>query len=90
MTSKQPDFNEEDWQAAEQALATAQGMPVGPERIAALKRAGQMRFDAFRRKHADQELMDRENELLRRGHPRPATNEKVPAMEDLPGPAKPR
>jgi hypothetical protein len=78
MTSKQPDFNEEDWQAAEQALATAQGMPVGPERIAALKRAGQMRFDAFRRKQEDL-LLRGENDHLRRGHARPATSEKGPS-----------
>jgi hypothetical protein len=63
MTSKEP----EDWEAAEQAFAAAQGMPVGPERIAALRRAGQMRFDAFQKKQADLELMDRENKLLRRG-----------------------
>ena len=79
MTSKELDFNEDDWAAAEQAFAAAQGLPVGPERIAALKRAGQMRFNAFRRKQAVLELMDRENKLLRHGHPRPATNEKDPS-----------
>lgn len=76
MTSKEPDFNEDDWQAAEQALAAAQRMPVGPERIAALKRAGQMRFVAFRRKQVELELMDRDNLHLRCGHPRPAAKEK--------------
>jgi hypothetical protein len=79
MTSKETEFNEDDWQAAEEALAAAQRMPVGPERIAALKRAGQMRFVAFRRKQADLELMDRENLHLRCGHPRPATKEKGPS-----------
>src|SRR3978361_349644 len=86
--SKEADFNEDDLEAAEQGRAPAEQATVGPERIAALKRAGQMRFNAFRRKHADQALMDRENELLRRGHPRPATNEKVSAREDLPGTQK--
>ncbi len=53
MTSKERDLNEDDCEAAGQAFADAQGMPAGPERIAALKKAGQMRFDAFRRKQAD-------------------------------------
>jgi hypothetical protein len=70
MTSKEPDFDEDDLQAAEDALAAAQKMPVGPERIAALRRAGQMRFVVYRRKRAALELMERENGRLRRGHPR--------------------
>jgi hypothetical protein len=37
-------------EAAEEALKAAQKMPGGPERIAALKKAGQMRFDAFEKK----------------------------------------
>jgi hypothetical protein len=37
---------EEEWQAAEKALAAAQSMPGGPPRIAALREAGQMRFAA--------------------------------------------
>ena len=37
---------EEDWRVAEEALRRAQAMPAGPERIAALNRAGKMRFDA--------------------------------------------
>jgi hypothetical protein len=69
MTLKEPE-PEEDWQEAEEALAAARGMPAGSERIAALKRAGQMRFVAYQRKQAVLELMDRENEQLRRGRPR--------------------
>ena len=43
---------EKEWEAAEEALKAAQKMPGGPERIAALKKAGQMRFDAFeKRRH---------------------------------------
>ena len=41
---------EKEWEAAEEALKAAQNMPGGPERIAALKKAGQMRFDAFEKK----------------------------------------
>jgi hypothetical protein len=41
---------EKEWEAAEEALKAAQKMPGGSERIAALKKAGQMRFDAFEKK----------------------------------------
>jgi hypothetical protein len=41
---------EQEWEAAEEALKAAQKMPGGPERIAALRKAGQMRFDAFKKK----------------------------------------
>jgi hypothetical protein len=70
MSPREPEPNEDDWQAAEEALAAAQKMPVGPERIAALRRAGQMRFVVYRRKQAALELMDTENGRLRRGRPR--------------------
>ena len=62
--------DEEDWLAAEEALKAAQQMPAGPERIAALKRAGRMRFDACKKKRAVLDLMARENERLRHGRPR--------------------
>ncbi len=41
---------EKEWEAAEEALKAAQKMPGGPERIAALKKAGQMRFYAYEKK----------------------------------------
>jgi hypothetical protein len=41
---------EKEWEAAEEALKAAQKMPGGPERIAALRKAGQMRFEAFEKK----------------------------------------
>jgi hypothetical protein len=47
---------EEQWQAAEEA---AQKMPVGPERIAALKKAGQLRFDVMKRKYSAKESKDK-------------------------------
>ena len=46
---------EEEWEAAEAALAAAQKMPGGPDRIEALKRAGQLRSEADRRRHSIQE-----------------------------------
>jgi hypothetical protein len=45
-TSRQLD---EEVQAAEAALRAAQDMPSGSERIAALRKAGQMRFDAYKK-----------------------------------------
>jgi hypothetical protein len=50
MTPKKPEQQEDEWVAAEAALKAAQDMPAGPERIAALRRAGQLRYDADRRK----------------------------------------
>jgi hypothetical protein len=41
---------DEQVQAAEEALRAAQRMPGGPERVAALRKAGQMRFEAYQRK----------------------------------------
>jgi hypothetical protein len=61
MAPKQPEQWEQDWQAAELALKAAQEMPGGSERIAALKRAGQLRFDAYERKRAIQEAIDKES-----------------------------
>jgi hypothetical protein len=61
----------DDWQAAEEAFKAAQKMPVGPERIAALKRAGQLRFNAYEKARPDRDLIDRHSiERLRRGRPR--------------------
>ena len=50
---------EEEWRAAEAALATAQNMPVGPERIGALRRAGQLRYEADKRRRSIEEEMHR-------------------------------
>src|SRR4030081_480199 len=44
MTPKELEQWEQDCRAAELALEAAQNMPGGPERIAALRRAGQLRF----------------------------------------------
>jgi hypothetical protein len=47
------------WQAAEEALRVAQRLPCGPERIAALRKAGQMRFHASEQKRATQQSKGR-------------------------------
>jgi len=41
---------EEEWAAAEAALADARKMPSGAERIEALKKAGQLRHEADKRR----------------------------------------
>lgn len=61
MKTQKPDLpaqRELDLQTAEAALSAAQRMPGGPERIAALKRAGKMRFDADKRRRAVQDSTD--------------------------------
>jgi hypothetical protein len=50
MIPKKSDELDEELRAAEDALRAAQNMPGGPERIAALRKAGQMRFDAYEKK----------------------------------------
>jgi hypothetical protein len=63
MKNQKPDLEqcELDLLAAEAALSAAQRMPGGPERIAALRRAGQMRFDADERRRAIQDPTDNES-----------------------------
>jgi|1186.fasta_scaffold607974_1 hypothetical protein len=50
MTARKVDQCEQDLRAAAEALRAAQNMPGGAERIAALKTAGKMRFDADKKK----------------------------------------
>ena len=46
MIISEPEPEDDGWRAAEAALAAAQQMPGGPERVAALKKARQLRFTA--------------------------------------------
>ena len=48
--------DEEDWKAAEAALDAAREMPSGAARIEALKKAGQMRFEADRRRQEQEDF----------------------------------
>jgi hypothetical protein len=55
MPAKKPDTSDEDWDAAEAALEAARRLPAGAERFEALKKAGQLRFDADRKKARESE-----------------------------------
>jgi hypothetical protein len=63
MKTEKPNLEqcELDLRVAEEALSAAQKMPGGPERIAALKRAGQLRFDAYESRLAIGDSTDRKN-----------------------------
>jgi hypothetical protein len=57
----EPEPEVDGWDEAEAALAAAQQMPGGPERVAELKKAGQLRFraDESRRAIRDQERVSK-------------------------------
>jgi hypothetical protein len=61
MTIDEPERGVDGWDEAEAALTAAQKMPGGPERVAALKKAGQLRFRADERRRAirDQERVSK-------------------------------
>jgi hypothetical protein len=61
MIIDEPEPDVGGWNEAEAALAAAQQMPEGPERVAALKKAGQLRFraDERRRANRDQERVSK-------------------------------
>jgi hypothetical protein len=66
MSTKKTDDCEEEWQAAEVALKTAQKMPCGQERIEALKRAGQLRYEAGQRRRSSEPETDHVRSAARR------------------------
>jgi hypothetical protein len=72
MKIKEPEQEVDGWDEAEAALAAAQQMPGGPERVAALKKAGQLRFRADERRRAirDQERVSKLelNRLIKAQH----------------------
>jgi hypothetical protein len=53
MPAKKPSTAEEDWKVAEAALEAARQLPAGVERFEALKKAGQLRYNADRKKARD-------------------------------------
>jgi hypothetical protein len=61
MHVKKPEPEVNGWAEAKAALAAAQQKPGGPERVAALKKAGQLRFRADERRRAirDQERVSK-------------------------------
>jgi hypothetical protein len=50
ISQKEEQCVEEEWQAAEAALRAAQKLPGGIERFEALRKAGQLRYDADKRR----------------------------------------
>jgi hypothetical protein len=46
MAANKPNTADEVWKAAQAALEAARQLPVGAERVEALRRAGQLRYDA--------------------------------------------
>jgi hypothetical protein len=50
MPAKKPDTAEEDWRTAEAALEAARQLPPGVKRFEALKKAGQLRYNADRKR----------------------------------------
>jgi hypothetical protein len=65
VATKKTEQCEEDWQAAQEALRAAQKMPSGPERVEALKKAGQLRYDADEQRRAIEQEGERANEAAR-------------------------
>ena len=59
---KEPD-NDRDWIAAERALEAACRLPVGRDRIEALKHAGRLRFYAHKKRLPQDAKQDGRNEL---------------------------
>jgi hypothetical protein len=49
---------EEEWEAAEAALKAAQKLPGGAERYQALKHAGQLRYNADKRRRETEQRND--------------------------------
>ena len=62
MTPKELEQWEQDCRAAELTLKAAQKMPGGPERIAALRWAGQLRFDTYEKMRVIQNEIDKKSE----------------------------
>jgi len=56
---------DEEWQVAQAALSDAQKLPSGPQRFEALKKAGQLRYEADNRRRSIEEEMDRKKKLVR-------------------------
>jgi hypothetical protein len=55
MPSKKPNTADEDWRAAEAALKAARQLPAGVERFEALKKAGQLRYNADKKRTRETE-----------------------------------
>ena len=58
--------SDEDWKAAEKALEAARRLPGGAARIEALRHAGRLRFDADRKRLANEAIKRAEAEPTKR------------------------
>jgi hypothetical protein len=58
---KKPSNTDDDWEAAQAALEAARQLPVGAERFEALKKAGQLRYDADRKRAGQVERANKQN-----------------------------
>jgi hypothetical protein len=52
---KKPKTADKDWEAAQVALEAARQLPAGVERIEALKKAGQLRYNADKKRTRETE-----------------------------------
>jgi hypothetical protein len=59
MAAKKPNMADEDWEAAEAALEAARQLPLGAERSEALRKAGQLRYDAHKKRTPEPDHTDR-------------------------------
>jgi hypothetical protein len=55
MPTKKANAADEDWEAAQANLEAARQLPAGVERIEALKKAGQLRYDADKKRTRESE-----------------------------------
>jgi hypothetical protein len=55
MPPKKPNMAEQDWEAAQAALEAACRLPAGAKRFEALKKAGQLRYDADQKRARETE-----------------------------------
>jgi hypothetical protein len=51
MPAKQQNAADEEWEVAQAALEAARQLPAGAERFEALKKAGQLRYEADKKKN---------------------------------------
>jgi hypothetical protein len=50
MPTKKQDTDEDEWEAAQAALEAARQLPASAERFEALKKAGQLRYEADKKR----------------------------------------
>jgi hypothetical protein len=51
MPTKKQNTDDDEWEAAQAAFETARQLPAGAERFEALKKAGQLRYEADKKRN---------------------------------------